>query len=72
MQLCLFSSLFLSLADKVGKEKERIGREAPGRGKLPPHQAIEVRREEREGEGENMLIPEAAPCKQSSGSFTDA
>lgn len=48
MQLCLFSSLFLSLADRVGREKERIGREAPERGKLPPDQATEVRRE-REG-----------------------
>lgn len=48
-QLCLFSSLFLSLADRVGREKERMGREAPERGKLPPDQAIEVRKE-REGE----------------------
>lgn len=45
MQLCLFSSLFLSLDDRVGREKERMGREAPERGKLPPDQAIEVRRE---------------------------
>lgn len=46
-----------------------MGREAPERGKLPPDQAIEVRRE---GERVNKLIPEAAPCKESSGSFTRA
>lgn len=65
MQLFLFSSLFLSLADRVGREKERMGREVPGRGKLPPDQAIEVRRKEREGRRrKDMLIPEAALCKQ--------
>lgn len=64
MHLCLFSSLFLSLAGRVGREKGRMGREAPGRGKLPPDQAIEVRRRRKK-----MLIPVAVPCTECSDSF---
>lgn len=42
-----------------------MGREVLGRGKLPPDQVIEVRRREREGrKRKEVLIPEAAPCKQ--------